>query len=106
MRSFQPWREKQPLLVPVSCPANTQQDVWEEVEVAAELCPVNQLSHMKTTNRLASLESVQDIYTPVKDELNSNCCCLNIFTITYVSLSPQCPISCDQGVPGQRAAGQ
>lgn len=40
--------QDEPRLVPVSCPANTQQDVWEEVEVAAELRPVNQLSHMKT----------------------------------------------------------
>lgn len=52
---------------PVSCPANTQQDVWEEVEVAAEPRPVNRLNHTKTAVPPADWrESTQNVYAPVK----------------------------------------
>lgn len=51
---------------PVSCPANTQQDVWEEVEVAAEPRPVNRLSHAKTAVPPAERrESTRNVYAPV-----------------------------------------
>lgn len=52
---------------PVSCPANTRQDVWEEVEVATEPLPVNPLSHTKTAVPPAEWrESTRNVYAPVK----------------------------------------
>ena len=41
------WWRTRPSLGPVSCPANSRQDVWEGVEVAARPLPDNPLTHSK-----------------------------------------------------------
>lgn len=43
--------------------------------LAVSCQPAESYENRRSTNLLASLESVQNIYTPVKNGLNSNCCC-------------------------------